>query len=186
MGLMLRWLLRPWVLYIALGIAVIIFLIVFYGWIWVIHDAEIFVSYEGVMIYDARPKIKVSAQNFAEAARRSGEEVDRVYRFLRRCVPLLEGDEELMKEVSIVFISKETLQILGLLSLSPKAAAIYAEALSRIYVTESGDIAHEWIHHYLYKHHIAHKHHKENPLLEHPLFARCESYLIGPFFGILN
>ncbi len=175
MKLALRRLLPPWILYVALGVAVIFFLAILYGWLWVIRDAEVLLSDEGITIYDARSRPELIARDSAGGAKDLGRTVDNVYSFLRRCIPLLAEDESAMKDVSLVFVSPESLQVLAILSLAPHAAALYSANLKRIYVTESGDIAHEWIHHYLYIRKVAHTHSRKNHAFEHPLFVRCES-----------
>lgn len=175
-----RWLLRPWVLYTALGTAATIFLVIFYGWIWVIRDADILISEEGIKIYDARSGPGSAARHSAPETKDLGKAVDSVYRLLRRCVPLRAGDEAAIKEVSLVFVTPESLRVLALLSLMTEAAALHSVYLKRIYVTEPGSIAHELIHRYLYVHGVMHAHSRENPAREHPLFAQCESQFVGP------
>lgn len=158
-----------WLFYFTVAFVVSTGLLLLFVWRGVVYDAAILISREGITIFDARPRnIRMAWNNMpVEIA------VDETYRFLIRCIPLVEEDRKSMEDVVVVIVSERRLQIILFLSLGPKdAVALYHHMFGRIYVVSTGDLAHELIHHYIARRlKIAtNKHH------EHFLFSRCQSY----------
>ncbi len=159
-----------WLFYVTVGILALLGLFFIFVWVGVIGDAHVSISKEGITIFDTRPgDIRGSWQNMsAETV------VDAVYTFLVKCIPLDENDKKFMREATIVIVSERRLQVIMLLSRSPQdAVALYDPGWKRIYVVNTGDLAHEFIHHYVAIRRIridSKKHH------EHLLFQKCQSY----------